>query len=126
MEGADVTVVSTGYMTPFAQQAARELAEEGLGVDLLHYPSVKPFDADTLVASAGKTGHVVTIETQNILGGLGGAVCEILSERLPTPVKRLGVHDQFGEVATVAYLFEKHGFGVEHLKQACREAGAPA
>jgi transketolase len=108
-------------MTPFALTVARELADEGLGVELLHYPSVKPFDVETLVASAAKTGRVVTIENQSIIGGLGGAVCEGLAERRPTPVKRLGVPDRFGEVATEAYLFEKHGFGPEHLKQACRE-----
>lgn len=122
--GNDVTLVSTGYMTPFALQAADELAKEGISVDLLHCPSVKPFDADALVASAKRTGGVVTVENQNIIGGLGGAVCEILSEQHPVPVKRLGVPDQFGEVATEAYLFEKHGFGLPHIKQACREMAA--
>jgi len=119
-EGSDVTLVSTGYMTPFALRAARELRDEGVSVDLLHYPCVKPFDAESLIASAARTGRVVTVENQSIIGGLGGAVCETLSERRPTPVKRLGVPDRFGEVATEDYLFEKHGFGVEHIKKACR------
>ena len=120
-EGKDVTIVSTGYMTHFTIKAAAALADDGVDVELLHCPSVKPFDADALVASAGKTRAVVTVETQNILGGLGGAVCEILSERLPTPVKRLGVPDRFGEVATEQYLFDKHGFGVRHIADACRK-----
>jgi transketolase len=81
---------------------------------------VKPFDAPTLVASARRTGGVVTLENQSIIGGLGGAVCEVLCERLPTPVKRLGVPDRFGEVATEAYLMEKHGFAPRHVKAACR------
>ncbi|MHB1190663.1 MAG: transketolase family protein [Armatimonadota bacterium] len=115
-EGKDVTLVSTGYMTPFAVQASDELAEEGVSVELLHYPCVKPFDTESLVESARKTGRVVTVETQNIIGGLGGAVCETLSEQLPTPVKRLGIPDKFGEVATEEYLFNKHGFGLEHIK----------
>lgn len=119
-DGKHVTLVSTGYMTPFAVNAAEELAAEGITVDLLHYPSVKPFDAESLVQSAKKTGKVVTVENQSIIGGLGGAVCEVLSEQLPTPVKRLGIPDKFGEVATEGYLFGKHGFGVEHIKQACR------
>lgn len=123
-DGCDVTLVSTGYMTQFALPAADELRQAGVSVELLHYPSVKPFDAATLVASAGKTRAVVTVENQNILGGLGGAVCEILSERCPTRVVRLGVPDQFGEVASEAYLFNKHGFGVEHVITACREAAA--
>ncbi len=122
-DGADATLVSTGYMTPFALQAVGELAEEGVTVDLLHCPSVKPFDVEGLVESAAKTGWVVTVENQSTIGGLGGAACETLSEHLPTRVKRLGVNDQFGEVATEEYLFNKHGFGVEHIKQACREKG---
>ena len=120
-EGSDVTLVSTGYMTAFAKQAAEELKAESISVELLHYPSVKPFDAATLIDSANKTGGVVTVENQNIIGGLGGAVCEVLSENCPTKVKRLGIPDQFGEVATEQYLFDKHGFGPEHIKAACRE-----
>ncbi len=120
-DGSDVTLVSTGYMTHIAKQAAEELRSEGFSVELLHYPSIKPFDAETLIESAGKTGGVVTVENQNIIGGLGGAVCEVLSENCPTKVKRLGVPDQFGEVATEQYLFDKHGFGLEHIKTACRE-----
>jgi transketolase len=123
--GTDVTLVSTGYMTPFAAQAAEELAAHGVSVDHLHYPSVKPFDEKTLVASAKKTGGVVTVETQSIIGGLGGAVCEVLSEALPTAVKRLGIPDRFGEVATEDYLFNKHGFGLEQIKEACRALAWP-
>jgi transketolase len=123
-EGNDVTLVSTGYMTQFTPAVAAALAEEGIGVDLLHYPSVKPFDTGSLVASARKTGRVVTVENQSIIGGLGGAVCEALCERCPVPVKRLGVPDQFGEVATEQYLFDKHAFGPAHIAQACREMAA--
>ena len=118
--GDDVTLVSTGYMTPFALEAANELAEEGVAVDFFHYPCVKPFDEYSLVASAARTGGVVTVENQSTLGGLGGAACEVLAERHPVRVKRLGIPDQFGEIATEAYLFDKHGFGTEHIKQACR------
>ena len=119
-EGADVTLVSTGYMTQFASMVAKLLKSEGIHVEVLHYPSVKPFDAETLIESAKKTGCVVTVENQNIIGGLGGAGCEILSENCPTKVKRLGIPDQFGEVATEKYLFDKHGFGPEHIAAACR------
>ncbi len=119
-EGSDVTLVSTGYMTQFAVKVVAQLAAEGIDVELLHYPSVKPFDEQALVASARKTGGVVTVENQSIIGGLGGAVCEVLGERHPTPVKRLGVPDQFGEVASEDYLFEKHGFGPKHIAAACR------
>jgi transketolase len=108
-------------LTAFAVRVAGDLGDEGVSVELLHYPSVKPFDADTLLDSARKTRAVVTVENHSIIGGLGGAVCETLSERCPTPVKRLGVPDRFGEVATESYLFEKHEFGPEHIQAACRQ-----
>ncbi|MDX9980277.1 MAG: transketolase C-terminal domain-containing protein [Lentisphaeria bacterium] len=125
-EGGDVTLVSTGYMTHFALGVAATLAAEGVGVDLLHYPSVKPFDAATLVESARRTGGVVTVENQSIIGGLGGAVCEVLAEHCPTRVKRLGVPDRFGEVASEEYLFNKHGFGPAQIAAACRELAGGA
>ncbi|MFO7709965.1 MAG: transketolase C-terminal domain-containing protein [Desulfobacterales bacterium] len=120
-EGADVTLVATGFMTRFARDAARELAAEGIGVDLLHYPSVKPFDAQALIDSARRTGGVVTVENQSTIGGLGSAVCEVLAEHHPVRVKRLGVPDRFGEVGDQEYLFNKHGFGPQHIAQACRD-----
>ncbi len=114
-DGGDVTLVTTGYMVPFAVKAADELAAKGIQASVLHYPSVKPFDAATLIASARKTGAVVTIENQTILGGLGSSVCEVLSENCPVRVKRLGIPDKFGEVSTEKYMFEKHGFGISHI-----------
>ena len=120
-EGSDVTLVSTGYMTQFAKEAAEELKKEEISVELLHYPSVKPFDRESLVASAKKTGAVVTVENQNIIGGLGGAVAEVLGEECPTPMRRLGIPDRFGEVATESYLFEKHGFGKESIMDAVKK-----
>ena len=116
-----MTLVATGFMTRFALDVARQLEREGVTVDLLHYPSVKPFDAKTLIGSARKTGAVVTVENQSIVGGLGSAVCEVLSEHHPVRVKRLGIPDQFGEVADQDYLFAKHEFGPEHIGRACRE-----
>ncbi len=119
-EGNDVTLVSTGYMTHFTLEAMEELKKDGVSVELLHYSSVKPFDKDSLVKSAKKTGAVVTVENQNTIGGLGGAVCEVLSENHPVKVKRLGIPDKFGEVASEEYLFEKHGFGVKNIVEACK------
>jgi transketolase len=121
IEGKDVTLIATGYTTHFALQAARELQSDGISVELLHCPSIKPFPVNDVVESAKKTGSVVTVENQNIIGGLGSAVCETLSEHYPVKVKRLGVPDRFGEVATEEYLLDKHGFGTKHIKDACRE-----
>ena len=120
-EGTDVTLVATGFMTSFAIQAASVLEKEGIKVDLLHYPSVKPFDIATLIESAKKTGRIVTVENQNIIGGLGGAVSEAVCTEYPVPVKRLGVPDRFGEVGDQEYLFNKHGFGPSGIALACRE-----
>lgn len=119
-KGHAVTLVATGYMTHIAAETAEKLAQEGCEVDLLHYPSVKPFDEKTLLESVEKTGAVVTVENQSIIGGLGGAVCEVLCEHKPAPVKRLGIPDEFGEVATEDYLFNKHKFGPEHIAEACK------
>lgn len=102
-------------MVPFTVKAADELARKGIKSTVLHYPSVKPFDDATLTASARRTGGVVTIENQTIVGGLGSAVCEVLSGSCPVKVKRLGIPDKFGEVSTENYLFEKHGFGIPHI-----------
>ncbi|MFH1476915.1 MAG: transketolase C-terminal domain-containing protein [Verrucomicrobiota bacterium] len=120
-DGNNVTMVSTGYMTKFAKEAARQLCARNIHVDHLHFPVIKPFDNETLLDSAGKTGCVVTIENQSILGGLGGTVCEVLSEKCPTRVRRLGVPDLFGEVASEKYLLSKHHFDVADIISAVEE-----
>ncbi len=121
-EGSDVTLVSTGLMTHYAREAARRLTLEGIGVHLLHCPCIKPFPEGDLVASARRTGCVVTVENQNIIGGLGGAVAEALGERCPVRVRRLGMPDAFGElVRNDSYMLDKHGFGPDHIVAACRE-----
>jgi transketolase len=117
-EGKDITVISTGLGTHLAVQAVKQLRQDGIAVDHLHIPVIKPFPVDDVVSSAKKTGAVITVENQNIIGGLGGAVAETLSEHHPVRVKRLGVPDQFGEIATEDYLFNKFGFNVEHIVEA--------
>ncbi len=120
-QGEDVTLVTTGLTTQFARKAVAELKAEGIQVEHIHYPSVKPFDADTLIDSVKKTHAVVTAENQNVIGGLGGAVCEVLAEHYPAKVKRLGAQDRFGEVGDVPYLSETLGFSADNIASACRE-----
>jgi transketolase len=84
------------------------LAARGIAAGLLHVPTVKPLDADAIVAAARACGHVITIEEQSILGGLGGAVAEVLGERYPVPVSRLGIRDRFGESGPNDLLLEKY------------------
>ncbi|MDJ0987536.1 MAG: transketolase C-terminal domain-containing protein [Desulfobacterales bacterium] len=120
-DGTDVTLVTTGLTTQFARNAVAELKAEGIEVEHIHYPSVKPFDADTLIDSVKKTNTVVTAENQNVIGGLGGAVCEVLAEHYPAKVKRLGAQDRFGEVGDVPYLSDTLGFSAAKIAGACRE-----
>jgi transketolase len=120
-EGSDVTLVTTGLTTQLALEAVKSLNEEGVHVEHIHYPSVKPFDVETLLGSVKKTKAVVTAENQNVIGGLGGAVCEVLSENYPVKVKRLGAQDRFGEVGDVAYLTQALGISAPDIAKACRE-----
>lgn len=103
-EGKDITVVTNGETLQECLVAVEELAKEGVDVELLHIPFVKPFDKESILKSAKKTGLVVTVENHSVKGGLGSAVCEVLSEELPTKVVRLGVNDEFGMSGTAEEL----------------------
>ena len=106
--GSDVTVLATGGTVWNALEAAKRLAESGIHAEVINVATIKPLDEDAVVLSAGKTGRVVTVEDHSIHGGLGGAVAELLSEVMPTPVKRLGVAS-FGESGDPKGLYVKHG-----------------
>lgn len=96
-EGNDVTLLSTGIEAPYALRAAEKLAAEGVSVEVVHVPTVKPLDGATILASVKKTGRAVSCEDAQIAGGFGGAIAELLSEQLPTPLLRLGMRDRYGE-----------------------------
>ncbi len=96
-EGNDVALMGTGTMTYQLLVAAQALATQGIEAEVVHVPTIKPLDAETIIASAQKTGRVVTAEEAQAAGGFGSAVAELLSETLPMPVKRLGMQDRFGE-----------------------------
>ena len=106
--GTDVTLIGTGGTVFNCLEAAKLLAAEGVSGEVLDAACIKPLDEESLLASAGKTGHVVTVEDHSIAGGLGGAVAEALGEALPTPVRRLGVQG-FGESGDAKGLYAKHG-----------------
>lgn len=118
VSGADVSLICTGTMTFEGLVATRILAESGIRVDLIHSPTIKPLDTETVLASAVKTGLVVTVEEAQIAGGLGGAVSEFLSEVHPTRVKRLGVRDRFGESGDPRELLEHFGLTGKHIARA--------
>ena len=119
-EGVDVSVITTGIMVGRALEAVDLLAGEGIRVHLLHVSTVKPIDVAAVVAAAEKTGLVVTAEEHNILGGLGGAVAEVLGEHRPTRMLRVGVLDVFSESAPNDDLLEKYGLTARHIAAAAR------
>lgn len=119
-EGTDLTIVATGLCVNSALEAAEKLAAEGISAEVINIHTIKPLDEEIILKSAKKTGKVVTAEEHSVIGGLGSAVCDVLSEKLPTPVKKIGVYDVFGESGPAVKLLEKYkldGAGVyEQIK----------
>lgn len=118
--GADLTIVANGTMVYQALMAAEALAAEGIEAEVINAAVVKPLDTVTIIASARKTGAVLTVEEGQIAGGLGGAVAEVLGENLPTPITRIGIHDRFGESGTPDELMEKFGLTAPHIAKAAK------
>ena len=116
-EGKDVTIIATGLCVGESLEAAKLLAEEGIDAEVINIHTIKPLDTDLVVASAKKTGKVVTVEEHSIIGGLGGAVCEALSENAPTKVMRIGVNDRFGESGPGAALIKVFGLDAESIAE---------
>ena len=114
-EGTDVTIVATGICVPEALEAAEKLAADGISAEVINIHTIKPLDEELIIKSAKKTGKVVTAEEHSIIGGLGGAVCEVLSEKAPTPVCRIGMNDIFGESGSAGALVAKYGFDAEGI-----------
>lgn len=112
-EGKDVTIVATGICVDSALGAAEKLAADGIDAEVVSICTIKPLDEDIIVKSAKKTGRVVTVEEHSVIGGLGSAVCDCLSEKLPTPVKKIGMQDIFGESGSAAALIAKYGLDAE-------------
>ncbi len=117
-EGKDVSIIATGLMTYNALLAANKLAKDGIEAEVIHVPTIKPLDSKTILESVSKTRAVVTAEEAQIIGGLGGAVAELLAEELPTPMLRVGVKDRFGESGKPSELFEKFGLTPNHIAMA--------
>lgn len=113
--GADITIAATGTMTYQAAAAAAKLAKQGIHAEVLHVPTIKPLDAETILASVERTGHIITAEEGQINGGLGGAIAELLGENLPTPMIRIGMHDRFGESGQPGELLKHFGLDSDHI-----------
>lgn len=108
-QGNDVTLLGTGTMTYQCLAAAEELANDGINAEVVHVPTIKPLDEKTIIASLKKTGRGVTAEEAQVAGGFGSAICELMSEKLPMPIRRLGIQDRFGESGKPDELLEHFG-----------------
>ena len=117
-EGSDVTLIASGIEVFEALTAAEKLAEQGVSAEVIDMFSIKPIDAELIVKSAQKTGAVVTAENHSIIGGLGSAVAEVLAEKLPVPMQRIGSRDHFGEVGDQRFLLEKFHMTAEDIVKA--------
>jgi transketolase len=121
-EGSDVTIVATGLMVHIALEAKELLAAEGISAEVINIHTIKPLDVEMITESAKKTGAVVTAEEHNIIGGLGGAVCEALAGTCPVPVVRVGVEDKFGKSGKVPALLEEYGLTAANIAAKAKAA----
>lgn len=119
-EGTDVTIVATGICVDSALGAAELLAADGVSAEVINICTIKPLDEDLIISSAKKTGKVVTVEEHSVIGGLGSAVCDCLSAKHLTPVKKIGMQDVFGESGSAAALVKKYGLDAEGVYQSVK------
>lgn len=123
-EGTDVTIVATGLMVNEALMAAEMLQNEGISARVVNMATIKPIDRDILIDSAKKTGALVTAEEHSVLGGLGGAVTEVICETVPVPVLRVGVEDVFGKSGPAVELLHIYGLDAAHIAEKAKQAVA--
>lgn len=114
-DGNDVTIVANGLMVAQAIEAGRALEENGISAEIINIATIKPLDEELIIASAKKTGRVITVEEHNVIGGLGEAVCSALCEKYPVPVKRIGVNDEFGHSGPAKDLLKQFGLSAENI-----------
>ena len=124
IEGSDVTIVATGLMVNEALEAAKLLKNEGISARVVDMATIKPIDREILIDSAKKTGAIVTAEEHNVLGGLGGAVAEVICETVPVPVLRVGVEDVFGKSGPAVELLHIFGLDAAHIVEKAKQAVA--
>ncbi|MBQ3545847.1 MAG: transketolase family protein [Lachnospiraceae bacterium] len=114
-EGKDVTIIASGLTVSTSLEAAELLAKDGIEAKVINMHTIKPIDADAVINAAKETGKVVTVEEHSVIGGLGSAVCDVLSENYPVKVKKIGVYDRFGESGPATELIKKYGLDGESI-----------
>ena len=120
-EGKDITIIATGLCVDSALEAAKMLEQDGIDAQVINIHTIKPIDKDLIVEAATKTGKIVTVEEHSIIGGLGGAVAEVLVENAPVPMKRIGVNDVYGESGPAVKLLEKYGLDGKGVYNSVKE-----
>ena len=114
-DGTDVAIIATGIMVPEAIEACKALSEAGISARVINMATIKPLDEELVLKAAKDCGKIVTVEEHSIIGGLGEAVCSLLAEQCPTPVRRIGVNDEFGHSGPAAALLQQFGLCADHI-----------
>ena len=120
-DGTDVAIIANGLMVYEAIQAGEALKEAGINAMIINMPTIKPLDEELVLAAAKKCGKVITCEEHSIIGGLGEAVCGLLSEKLPTIVRRIGVNDEYGHSGPAVALLKQFGLSAEHIVEVAKD-----
>lgn len=120
-EGKDVTIVTTGLEVAYALEAAQLLEKDDIQAKVINIHTIKPLDEELILACAKETGKIVTVEEHSVIGGLGSAVCDVLSEKLPTPVYKIGINDVYGESGPALELIHKYGLDGEGIYKKVKE-----
>ena len=120
-DGTDVAIIANGLMVNEALVAAEELAADGINAMVINMATIKPLDEELVLAAAKKCGKIITCEEHSVIGGLGEAVCAVLAEKCPTPVKRIGVNDEFGHSGPAAALLKQFGLCSENVVKVAKE-----
>lgn len=121
-DGKDITIVATGLMVSRAIKAAEELEKQGIDARLINIHTIKPLDRELILKAAKETGRIITVEEHNIIGGLGEAVCSLLSEECPTPVTRIGVKDVYGHSGPAVDLLDEFGLNTSNIVEVTKKA----
>ncbi len=114
-DGNDITIIATGIMLSNALEAYEELKAKGINARIINMPTIKPIDREIIVKAAKETGKIVTVEEHSVIGGLGSAVCDVVSEECPIPVKKIGVNDEFGYSGPATDVLKAFGLSTENI-----------
>ena len=120
-EGTDVAIIATGLMVAEAVEAGKALAEAGVSARVVNMCTIKPIDEELVLKCAKECGKIITCEEHSVIGGLGEAVCSVLSEKCPTPVRRIGVNDEFGHSGPAAAVLKQFGLCSDHIVEVAKD-----